>query len=120
MTERAERAGGSLSHSGSRLTVSRLSRAPPRHAQRVQDLARVGRDERHVLVVAAVIDGQDVRDVTQDSLHATIGVVPQDTVLFNDTIGYNIAYGRDGVSQDEIEEAARAAQLVALGRLVRV
>jgi ATP-binding cassette subfamily B protein len=60
---------------------------------------------------AVRIDGQDVRDVTQDSLHATIGVVPQDTVLFNDTIGYNIAYGRDGVSQDEIEEAARAAQI---------
>src|SRR6056297_933401 len=57
------------------------------------------------------IDGQDLRDVTQDSLHAAIGVVPQDTVLFNDTIGYNIAYGRDGVSQDEIEEAARAAQI---------
>jgi len=60
---------------------------------------------------AVRIDGQDVRDVTQDSLHAAIGVVPQDTVLFNDTIGYNIAYGRDGVSQDEIEEAARAAQI---------
>jgi len=60
---------------------------------------------------AVRIDGQDVRDVTQDSLHAAIGVVPQDTVLFNDTIGYNIAYGRDGVSQEEIEEAARAAQI---------
>ena len=61
---------------------------------------------------AVRIDGQDVRDVTQDSLHdAAIGVVPQDTVLFNDTIGYNIAYGRDDVSQDEIEEAARAAQI---------
>ncbi len=57
------------------------------------------------------IDGQDVRDVTQDSLHAAIGVVPQDTVLFNDTIGYNIAYGRDGATQAEIEEAARAAQI---------
>ncbi|MBY6165641.1 ABC transporter ATP-binding protein/permease [Pseudooceanicola nitratireducens] len=57
------------------------------------------------------IDGQDVRDVTQDSLHAQIGVVPQDTVLFNDTIRYNIAYGRDGASQAEIEAAARSAQI---------
>ena len=57
------------------------------------------------------IDGQDLRDVTQDSLHAQIGVVPQDTVLFNDTIRYNIAYGRDGATQEEIEEAARAAQI---------
>jgi len=57
------------------------------------------------------IDGQDVRDVTQGSLHAAIGVVPQDTVLFNDTIRYNIAYGRDGASQSEIEAAARAAQI---------
>ena len=57
------------------------------------------------------IDGQDLRDVTQDSLHAAIGVVPQDTVLFNDTIRYNIAYGREGASQHDIEEAARAAQI---------
>ncbi len=57
------------------------------------------------------IDGQDVRSVTQDSLHAAIGVVPQDTVLFNDTIRYNIAYGRDNASQEEIEAAARAAQI---------
>jgi ATP-binding cassette subfamily B protein len=57
------------------------------------------------------IDGQDVRDVTQTSLHAAIGVVPQDTVLFNDTIRYNIAYGRDGASVEQIEEAARAAQI---------
>ena len=57
------------------------------------------------------IDGQDVRDVTQDSLRAAIGVVPQDTVLFNDTILYNIAYGRPGASQDEIEQAARSAQV---------
>ncbi|MFT5785038.1 MAG: ABC-type transport system involved in Fe-S cluster assembly fused permease/ATPase subunit [Ascidiaceihabitans sp.] len=57
------------------------------------------------------IDGQDVRDVTQESLHNAIGVVPQDTVLFNDTIRYNIAYGRDGASQAEIETAARAAQI---------
>jgi ATP-binding cassette subfamily B protein len=57
------------------------------------------------------IDGQDLRDVTQASLHAAIGVVPQDTVLFNDTVGYNIAYGRDGATQAEIEEAAKAAQI---------
>ena len=57
------------------------------------------------------IDGQDVRDVAQDSLHAAIGVVPQDTVLFNDTIRYNIAYGREGATRDEVEEAAKAAQI---------
>ncbi|MCW1956497.1 ABC transporter ATP-binding protein/permease [uncultured Lentibacter sp.] len=57
------------------------------------------------------IDGQDVRDVTQDSLHGVIGVVPQDTVLFNDTIRYNIAYGRDGATEDEIVAAAKAAQI---------
>ena len=57
------------------------------------------------------IDGQDVRDVTQTSLHAAIGVVPQDTVLFNDTIRYNIAYGRDGATQSDIEAAAKAAQI---------
>ncbi|WP_409202586.1 ABCB family ABC transporter ATP-binding protein/permease [Sulfitobacter sp. S223] len=57
------------------------------------------------------IDGQDVRDVTQNSLHRQIGVVPQDTVLFNDTIGYNIAYGRDGATQAEVEAAAKAAQI---------
>ncbi len=57
------------------------------------------------------IDGQDVRDVTQDSLHAAIGVVPQDTVLFNDTIRYNIAYGRAEATQAEVEAAAKAAQI---------
>ncbi len=57
------------------------------------------------------IDGQDLRDVTQDSLHAAIGVVPQDTVLFNDSIGYNIGYGRDGATQEQIEAAARAARI---------
>jgi len=57
------------------------------------------------------IDGQDVRDVTQESLHGVIGVVPQDTVLFNDTIRYNIAYGRDGASEEEIVAAAKAAQI---------
>ncbi|MGB7243547.1 MAG: ABC transporter ATP-binding protein/permease [Sulfitobacter sp.] len=57
------------------------------------------------------IDGQDVRDVTQKSLHQAIGVVPQDTVLFNDTVRYNIAYGRDGATDDEIFAAAKAAQI---------
>ncbi|KIC51308.1 ABC transporter ATP-binding protein/permease [Tateyamaria sp. ANG-S1] len=57
------------------------------------------------------IDGQDVREVTQDSLHAAIGVVPQDTVLFNDTIRYNIAYGRDAATFADIERAAKAAQI---------
>src|SRR5206468_1381983 len=54
-----------------------------------------------------LIDGQDIAEVTQKSLRAAIGIVPQDTVLFNDTIGYNIGYGRDGASQEEIEGAAR-------------
>ena len=60
---------------------------------------------------AVLIDGQDVRDVTQDSLHQAIGVVPQDTVLFNDTIYYNIAYGREFATHDEIINAARDAQI---------
>ncbi|MGY6536237.1 MAG: ABCB family ABC transporter ATP-binding protein/permease [Pararhodobacter sp.] len=58
-----------------------------------------------------LIDGQDIRDVTLDSLHAAVGVVPQDTVLFNDTIFYNIAYGRDGATRDQVEAAARAARI---------
>ena len=58
-----------------------------------------------------LIDGQDVRDVAQDSVRAAIGVVPQDTVLFNDTIRYNIGYGRPGASQEEIEQAAKQAQV---------
>ncbi len=58
-----------------------------------------------------LVDGRDVRDMTQDSLRAAIGVVPQDTVLFNDTIRYNIGYGRPSASQEEIEAAARAAQV---------
>jgi ABC-type transport system involved in Fe-S cluster assembly fused permease/ATPase subunit len=57
------------------------------------------------------IDGQDIAEVTQASLRAAIGIVPQDTVLFNDTIGYNIAYGREGAGQDEIERAARGAAI---------
>ncbi|KIC25459.1 MULTISPECIES: ABCB family ABC transporter ATP-binding protein/permease [unclassified Leisingera] len=60
---------------------------------------------------ALKIDGQDVREVTQQSLHHAIGVVPQDTVLFNDTIRYNIAYGRDGATQEDVEQAARDAQI---------
>ena len=58
-----------------------------------------------------LVDGQDVRAITQQSLRAAIGVVPQDTVLFNDTIRYNIAYGRPGASDAEIENAARLAQV---------
>jgi len=57
------------------------------------------------------IDGQDIRDVTQASLRAAIGIVPQDTVLFNDTVRYNIAYGRIGATEEEIREAARLAQI---------
>jgi len=64
------------------------------------------------LVGGAVrIDGQDLRDVTQDSLHAAIGVVPQDTVLFNDSIYYNIAYGRPGAPREAIERAAELAHI---------
>jgi ABC-type transport system involved in Fe-S cluster assembly fused permease/ATPase subunit len=58
-----------------------------------------------------LIDGQDLRDLTQESLRGAIGLVPQDTVLFNETIGANIAYGRPGASQEAIEAAARAAQI---------
>lgn len=58
-----------------------------------------------------LVDGQDVRGLTQHSLRAAIGVVPQDTVLFNDTIRYNIAYGRPGASDAEIENAAKLAQV---------
>ncbi len=60
---------------------------------------------------ALLIDGQDIRNVTQKSLHAAIGVVPQDTVLFNDTVYYNISYGRPEASRAEIFEAARAAKI---------
>ncbi len=60
---------------------------------------------------AVRIDGQDVRDVTQDSLHNAIGVVPQDTVLFNDTIRYNIAYGRADASYEDITAAAKSARI---------
>lgn len=57
------------------------------------------------------IDGQDLRSVSLSSLHAAIGVVPQDTVLFNDTIAYNIAYGREGATRAEVEKAAKAARI---------
>jgi ATP-binding cassette, subfamily B, heavy metal transporter len=57
------------------------------------------------------IDGQDIAGVTQASLRAALGIVPQDTVLFNDTIGYNIGYGKEGATQAEIEEAARGAAI---------
>jgi len=57
------------------------------------------------------IDGQDIRDVTQVSVHNSIGIVPQDTVLFNDTIGYNIAYGREDASNDDIIAAAKSAKI---------
>jgi ABC-type transport system involved in Fe-S cluster assembly fused permease/ATPase subunit len=57
------------------------------------------------------VDGQDLRQLTQHSLRKAIGIVPQDTVLFNDTVAYNIAYGRPGASQAEVEGAARAAHI---------
>ena len=60
---------------------------------------------------AILIDGQDIREVTQTSLRQAIGIVPQDTVLFNDTIAYNIAYGKPGAAQSEIEAAARSAYI---------
>jgi ATP-binding cassette subfamily B protein len=57
------------------------------------------------------IDGQDVRTVTQASVRRAIGIVPQDTVLFNDTVAYNVAYGRPGASREEVEAAAKAARI---------
>jgi ATP-binding cassette subfamily B protein len=61
-----------------------------------------------------LIDGQDIARVSQESLRRVLGIVPQDSVLFNDTIGYNIAYGRDGATQADVEAAARAAALMPL------
>jgi ATP-binding cassette, subfamily B, heavy metal transporter len=58
-----------------------------------------------------LIDGQDISAVTQSSLRGSIGIVPQDTVLFNESVGYNIGYGREGASQREIESAARGAAI---------
>ncbi len=60
---------------------------------------------------SVMIDGQDIRQVTQESLRRAIGIVPQDTVLFNDTIAYNIGYGREGATRAEIEAAAKQAQV---------
>ncbi len=60
---------------------------------------------------AITIDGQNIAEVQQASLRGAIGIVPQDTVLFNDTVGYNIAYGREGAGEDEIREAARGASI---------
>ncbi|HTJ94513.1 MAG TPA: ABC transporter ATP-binding protein/permease [Pararobbsia sp.] len=87
-----------VGHSGSgKSTLSRL-------LFRFYDLDRAGPGR-------ITIDGQDIRDVTQASLRAAIGIVPQDTVLFNDTIYYNIAYGRPSASRDEVIAAARAAHI---------
>jgi ATP-binding cassette subfamily B protein len=60
---------------------------------------------------AILFDGQNIQDVQQASLRQVVGIVPQDTVLFNDTIGYNIAYGKPGATQSEIEAAAKSAQI---------
>ncbi|MFN8934276.1 MAG: ABCB family ABC transporter ATP-binding protein/permease, partial [Pseudomonadota bacterium] len=60
---------------------------------------------------AITIDGQDIRKVTQSSLRQAIGIVPQDTVLFNDTVEYNIAYGRPGATREQVEAAARSAHI---------
>jgi ATP-binding cassette subfamily B protein len=60
---------------------------------------------------AITIDGQDIRQVTQASLRQAIGIVPQDTVLFNDTVEYNIAYGRPGATREQVEAAARSAHI---------
>ncbi|MBX3575717.1 MAG: ABC transporter ATP-binding protein/permease [Rhizobiaceae bacterium] len=65
---------------------------------------------------AVLVDGQDVRGVTQQSLRASVGMVPQDTVLFNDTIAYNVRYGRPGASEDDV---ARAADLAQIGDFIR-
>jgi ATP-binding cassette subfamily B protein len=61
-----------------------------------------------------LIDGQDIKEVTQESLRCAIGIVPQDSVLFNETIGYNIGYGRDGATMADIEAAAKGAALAGL------
>ncbi len=80
------------------------SALPPDGAAVTQ--GRSGGDGGRILIA-----GQDIREVTQASVRQAIGIVPQDTVLFNDTVAYNIAYGRPGASQTEIEEAARAARI---------
>jgi ABC-type transport system involved in Fe-S cluster assembly fused permease/ATPase subunit len=87
-----------VGHSGSgKSTLARL-------LFRFYDLPREGRGR-------ITVDGQDIRDVTQHSLRAAIGIVPQDTVLFNDTIYYNIAYGRPEASREQVIAAARAAHI---------
>jgi ATP-binding cassette subfamily B protein len=65
------------------------------------------------------IDGQDVRDISQESLRSAIGMVPQDTVLFNDTIAYNIRYGRPGATDGEVRDAAQTAQIAAFVESLR-
>jgi len=75
-----------------------------------------GATDQHFENCAVTIDGQDIRDVTQKSLRAAIGVVPQDTVLFNDTIFYNIKYGRPDASDEEVYAAAKLAQIDAFIR----
>ncbi len=71
---------------------------------RFYDIANDGRGR-------ITIDGQDIRQVTQASLRQAIGIVPQDTVLFNDTVEYNIAYGQPGASREQVEAAARASHI---------
>jgi ATP-binding cassette subfamily B protein len=72
---------------------------------------RFGYDANREILHGIDIDGQDIAKVSQASLRRAIGIVPQDSVLFNDTVGYNIAYGRDGATQAEVEGAARGAAI---------
>ena len=81
-----------------------------RHPDEAVDL-RQSRRFFHFRIGRILIDGQDIRNVAQNSLRASIGMVPQDTVLINDTIRYNIRYGRWEASDTEVEEAARLAQI---------
>src|SRR5207237_1148514 len=102
------RAGQRLSDPS--LYAPQLSRHGLSQYQAVLDRSRA--DDRAAVDAGSIeMDGQDIWDVTQDSLRRAIGVVPQDTVLFNETIYYNIAYGRPGATQAEIEEAARLARI---------
>ena len=89
---------------GPPLSPTACGSLPPKGA--AATLGRPGGDGGRILIA-----GQDIRDVQQSSVRRAIGIVPQDTVLFNDTVAYNIAYGRPGASQAEIEEAARAARI---------
>ena len=100
---------------------ARISRSPCRPVIPSRSSALRGPASRRFRVILfrfydvdggrVTIDGQDTRDVTQESLRAAIGIVPQDTVLFNDTVYYNIAYGRPSASPAEIEHAARLARI---------